>query len=80
MDRKGGGGVQGISSECSGLRMKRGINTEGKGGAGSEAEGEPPGQVKALNTKACGQGLRGGLRCPGCSMVKGRWTHNPPDF
>lgn len=76
MDRKGGGGVQGISSERSGLRMKRRINTDGTGGAGSEAEGEPPGQVQGLKTKACGRGLR----CPGCSMVKGRWTHNPPDF
>lgn len=75
MDRKGSGGVHGISSERSGLRMKRGINTDDKGGAGREAEGEPPGQVKGRNTKACGRGLRGGLRCPGCSMVKGRWTH-----
>lgn len=31
------------------------------------------------NTKAHGQGLRDGLICPGCLMVKLRRTHNPPN-
>lgn len=52
MDQKGSGGVQGISSEHSGLRVKRGINPDDKGEAGREAEGEPPGPIRGRDTKA----------------------------
>lgn len=51
-------GLEG-NPEHSGLKDEKGIRKEDRRGAGSEVGREPSSQVKEMNTKACGQGLRG---------------------